>query len=255
MRSPKHDARSARAGAGEAGFTIIEVMIAIVLLVVGVLGLLPLIETSMTSTNQTHAREQGTNLAREIIERSRLISYASTTTALAPAALAASLPEAPAASGSTFVVTRRNIAYTVKVSACSIDDPSDGAGVGDTTFCERPAASTGPGSAPTGSGLAISANVLGLPIPLAVGGSLVDAVCRAVGADSAVLDAVSSLGTNLLSLAGNGAQLQACAGSGTGTIAFDTRPDDLRRIRVDVVWTQAGRAGSVSQTTLLTTPA
>jgi type IV pilus modification protein PilV len=253
MPAPNHDARSA--GDRESGFTIVEVMIAIVLLVVGVLGLLPLIETSLTSTNQTHAREQGTNLAREIIERSRQIPYASTTTALAPAALAATLPEAPTVTGSTFVVSRRNVAYTVKVSACSIDDPSDGAGVGDSAFCERPAATTGPGSAPTGSGLAVGRNVLGLPITLAVGGSLVNAVCDAVGADSAVLNAVSSIGTNLLALAGNGAQLKLCGASSAGTIAFDTRPDDLRRIRIDVSWTRAGRPGSLSQTTLLTTPA
>jgi type IV pilus assembly protein PilV len=253
MRAPRHDARSA--AGGEAGFTIVEVMIAIVLLVTGVLGLLPLIETSLTSTNRTHAREQGTNLAREIIERSRQIPYASTTTTLAPAAVAATLPEAPAVTGSTFVVSRRSVAYTVTVSACSIDDPSDGAGVGDTTFCERPAATTGPGTPAAGSGLAIGSNVLGLPITLALGGGLVQTVCDAVGADNAVLNAVSSVGTNLLSLAGNGAQLRACGASSAGTIAFDTRPDDLRRIRVDVSWTQSGRSASLSQTTLLTTPA
>lgn len=240
---------------GEDGFTIVEVMVALGLLVVSVLALLVMIQGSLASTSRTVAREQATNLAREIVERSRQVPYASTTTTAAPAALAAALPEAPTVSGASFVVRRRNVDYAVTVRACSIDSPSDGAGVGDATFCDAPSSSTGPGSAPTGSGLAVGPNVLGLPVTLAAGGSLVNTVCNAVGTNTAVLNAVSSLGTSLQSLVGNGAQLAVCPSSSGGSVAFDTRPDDLRRIRVRVDWRPAGGdASSLTQTTLLTTP-
>jgi type IV pilus assembly protein PilV len=240
---------------GEGGFTIVEVMVALVLLLVGVLAMVVMIEGSLSSTSKTTAREQATNLARELVERSRQVPYASTTTAAAPAAIAAALPESPAVSGGTFTVQRRHVDYTVTVSACSIDDPSDGAGVGNATFCDAPSNSTGPGSAPVGSGLALGPNVLGLPVSLAVGGSLVNTVCNAVGTDTAILNSVSSLGTSLVSLVGNGAQLEACPSAGGGSVAFDTRPDDLRRIRIRVDWTPGnGSPSSLTQTTLLTTP-
>ena len=227
-----------------------------VLLLVGVLGMLVMVEGSFTSTSRTTAREGATNLVREIIERSREVPYAVTTTGSAPAALAAALPENPAAHGSSFVVRRRNFDYTVTVTACSIDDPSDGAGVGDTTYCYA-SPTVPPPVPPSGSGLAVGPNVLGLPVTLAVGGSLVTTVCQAVGTDTAILNSVSSLGTSLVGLAGNGAQLSVCpASTGGGTVAYDARPDDLRRVRVRADWTPAGGpASSLTQTTLLTTPA
>ncbi len=55
----------------EDGFTLAEVMVALTLLLIGVLALLVMIEGSLTSTGRTVAREQATNLARELIERSR----------------------------------------------------------------------------------------------------------------------------------------------------------------------------------------
>lgn len=48
--------------------------------------------------------------------------------------------------------------------------------------------------------------------------------------------------------------LSVCPGTTSGTVAFDTRPDDLRRVRVDVTWTNGGQPGSLTQTTLLTNP-
>jgi type IV pilus modification protein PilV len=252
----EHPVQRALAHPGERGFTMVEVMVALAMLLVGVLALLVMIEGSLTSTSRTTAREQATNLAREIVERAREVPYASTTTDHAAAAIAATLPESPSATANTFTVTRRHVTYTVTLSACSIDSPSDGAGVGDATFCDAPSNSTGPGSAPTGSGLAVGPNVLGLPVSLAAGGSLVNTICSAVGTNTAILNSVSSLGTSpLLSLVGNGAQLELCPDASLGSIAFDTRPDDLRRIRVRVEWTPSGGTpGSLTQTTLLTTP-
>lgn len=238
----------------EAGHTIVEVMVAVVLLVIGVLAMLVMVEGSLSSTSRTTAREQATNLAREIVERSRQIPYASTTTAAAPAALATTLPENPAVSGSSFVVQRRSVDYAVTVSACSIDDPADGAGVGDATFCDAPSNSTGPGSTSTGSGLAIGPNILGLPVSLAVGGSLIDTVCNAIGTNTAIANEISSLATPLVGAQGKGAVISVCPSAGSGSVAFDTTPDDLRRIEVVVRWTR-GESSSLTQTALLTSPA
>jgi Tfp pilus assembly protein PilV len=237
------------------GFTIVEVLLAMVLLVVGVLGMLVMVEGSFTSTSRTTAREGATNLVREVIERSREVPYAQTTTNLAPAALAAALPENPTVHGSSFEVRRRNFDYTITVTACSIDDPSDGAGVGDNTFCFA-SPTTGPPVTPPPSGISIGPNVLGLPVSLAVGGSLVDTVCAALG-NPEVIASITGTVSDLTGLSGNGAQLTACpAGSAAGTIGFDARPDDLRRIRVRADWTPGtGPASTLTQTTLVTTPA
>jgi prepilin-type N-terminal cleavage/methylation domain-containing protein len=243
-------------GSSEDGFTLVEVMVALGLLLVGVLALLVMIEGSLSSTSRTVAREQATNLARELVERSRQVAYSSTTTNNAAAAIAATLPESPTVTAGTFSVSRRNVTYSVTVTACSIDSPSDGAGVGDATFCDAPTSSSGPGSAGTGSGLAIGPNVLGLPVSLAAGGSLVNTVCNAVGTSTPIAEAISSLGSgSLATLLGNGAQIQVCPTAGGAEFAYDTRPDDLRRVRVKVRWTSSGSpSSSLTQTTLLTTP-
>jgi type II secretory pathway pseudopilin PulG len=257
------DERRGRSPLGrQEGFTIVEVLLAMVLLVIGILGMLVMVQGSVTSTSRTTAREGATNLVREIVERSREVPYAMTTTGSAPAALAATLPESPPVTGSSFVVRRRNFDYTITITACSIDDPSDGAGVGDPnaagagTFCNAPTSSIGPGGAGSGSGLTVGPSVLGLPVTLAVGGSLVNTVCNAVGTNTPILNSVSSLGTSLVGLAGNGAQLSVCPAAGGGSVAFDTRPDDLRRVRVRADWSAGNApATSLTQTTLLTTPA
>lgn len=243
------------AAADEAGFTIVEVMVAIVMLVVGVLAMLVMIEGSLASTSRTTAREQATNLARDLVERARQVPYATTTTGAAPAALAAVLPENPAVSGSSFVVERRNISYTVVVSACSIDDPSDGAGVGDATFCDAPSGSTGPGDPSAGSSLAIGPNILGLPVTLAASGSLVETLCNAAGTNTTIAQHVSSLGTSLVGAEGKGSTVSLCSSTGP-SVAFDASPADLRRIRVALSWTTSATStpSSLTQTTLLTAP-
>jgi type IV pilus assembly protein PilV len=240
---------------GEDGYTIVEVMVAVVMLVVGVLAMLVMIEGSLASTDRTTSREQATNLARDLLERARQVPYARTTTTAAPGAIAATLPENPAVSGSSFVVRRRNVNYSVTVSACSIDDPSDGAGVGNATFCNAPLNSTGPGD-PNATLLAIGPNILGLPVTLAASGSLVDTLCNAVGTNTVIAGQVSSLATSLLGAEGKGASITLCSSSGSGSVAYDATPEDLRRVRVDVSWTTRtnGSSGSLTQTTLLTSP-
>lgn len=231
---------------GEQGFTIVEVMVAMVVMLVGVLGTLVLIEGSMASTSRTTAREQGTNVARDLVERSRQAPYASVTKDLAPQTLRATLPasdNATALTGSTFEITRRNVVYTVTVFACSIDDPTDGAGVGNATFCAAPGGTSVPSTPP---GTAAAVNVLGVEVSL--GGSLLSTVCQAVGSDTALLNQLTAAVSAVT-------PLSACpAGLGPGTVGYDIQPDDLRRVRVDVSWNSGGRPGDVSQTTLLTSP-
>lgn len=181
--------------------------------------------------------------------------YSSTTTAAAAAAIAAKLPENPVVTASSFVVERRNVEYAVTLSACSIDDPADGVGVGDASFCDAPSNSTGPGSATTGSGLAAAPNILGLSVTLAASGSLVDTVCEAVGTDTAIAALVETSAGALLAAESKGAVLSICPAI-AGAVAYDPTPADLRRIRVQVEWAPRGRTTptALTQTTLLTSP-
>ena len=235
----------------EDGLTVIEIMAAMVILIIGVLGTLTLVQGSLASTSRTTAREQATNLARDLVERSRQADYANMTMSLAPATLRATLPasaNATALSGpslSSFDVTRRKVTYTVKVFACSIDDPTDGAGVGNATFCAPPTSTNIPGSATPGA--AASVNVFGITVVAA--GSLLQTVCNAIG--------ISSIASQLLTsnaITNRLVPISVCpTGSGSATAPYDNTPDDLRRVRIDVSWT-SGNGGSVSQTTLLTNP-
>lgn len=219
---------------------MIEVMVAMTVLLVAVLSTLALVQNGLASTRTTTAREQGTNLAREVVERSRQLPYASTTAPLAPSQLRAVLPDAGAPSGSSFPVVRRNVTYTVTVEACSMDDPSDGVGRGDATFCAAPSTPPGPGSATPG--LAASVNVLGVGVGL--GGSLLETVCNAVGTNTALSAAVAAA-------VGPAAPVSVCPSGSLASVAYDSRPDDLRRVTVDVTWPGAG-TGHVRQTTILT---
>jgi type IV pilus modification protein PilV len=229
---------------GEAGMTLIEVMVAMTILVVGVLGTLSIVEGSFRSTSRTTAQEQGTNLARELVERARQVPYVSMTPSGAPGALAAAIPEATTATGNSFTVTRRGVVYTVNVDACSIDDPSDGAGAGDAAFCEVP---TGAGTATAGT-----KNVLGYNV--AWTGDPITALCLVTTSNGVVGNLVSSLTGNLLGLAQGGAQISGCgATSPSRTVALDDTPDDLRRIKITMTWNRGG-PGSLTQTTLLASP-
>lgn len=230
---------------GEDGLTIIEVMVAMVVLLVGVLGTVSLVQTGLLSTSRTSAREQGTNLARDLVERSRQADYTSMTLGLAPATLRATLPasEVSPLSGSSFQVTRRGVVYTVTVFACSIDDPTDGAGVGDTSFCAVPTTQKAPGDLPPVA--ATGPTVLGVSVSL--GGSLLDTVCNVLGSNSVLFTSLMAAVTAVV-------PISVCPpGSSVPSAPVDSHADDLRRVRIDVSWTSGG-ARSVSQTTLLTNP-
>jgi prepilin-type N-terminal cleavage/methylation domain-containing protein len=234
--------------ADERGLTLVEVMVAMVILVSGVLGMLILVQGSMSSTSRTTAREQGTNLARDLVERSRQASYTSVTVDNAGPVLAATLPASEiGGSGSTFQVTRRGVTYTVTVSACAVDDPTDGAGKGTAAYCAVGIGGGGPGPPPPLA--AGSVRVLGVDLTVTASGTLLDTVCKAVGTNTEIAAAVAAAVSPVAAVAICPAGLPA-AGS---AVPIDRDPDDMRRVRVDVSWTRGG-TGSVSQTTLLPNP-
>jgi type II secretory pathway pseudopilin PulG len=232
----------------EDGYTIVEIMIAMFILLIGVMGTLTLIQGSLASTSRTTAREQGTNLARDLVERARQAAYTDLTVTGAPAKLRATLPASDAASAisptapSSFTVKRRNVSYAVTVTACAVDDPTDGAGEGDAQFCVPPDA--GSVSEPPPALPAASVRVLGLDVALR--GSLLDTVCNAVGTNTDIAQALQAVLSPV-------AAVGICPAAAGGDVQIDSDPDDLRRVRVDVAWNRGG-AGSVSQTTLLSNP-
>ncbi len=244
------DKAANRKGAGEAGFTIVEVMVAMVILLIGVLGTIILVQGSFSSTTRTAAREQGTNLARDLVERSRQAPYTNVTATNAGSELAGTLPASQVSglSGSTFHVLRRGVDYTVTVSACAVDDPTDGAGKGTAAYCAVGGGGGGGGGAPPPLSVG-NVKVLGVDISIAASGTLLDTVCKAVGTNTDVANALTSVLSPV-------AAVGVCPGTGPNAnnpVQVDSDPDDMRRVRVDVSWTRGG-AGSVSQTTLLPNP-
>src|SRR3712207_5644631 len=96
----------------EDGFTVVEVMVAALILVVGVCGSVTLVDGANATTLSTRAREGATNLAREVVEDARSVSYAD----VAPGPLETrrrAKPGLDASPGSgTWRVTRRGFTYT-----------------------------------------------------------------------------------------------------------------------------------------------
>jgi type II secretory pathway pseudopilin PulG len=120
----------------QAGFALIEVLVATVILIVGLTSLLGLLDVTVRASAATRAREGATSLAREIIEDARTTPYSQ----ISPSSIVGQLQAlngladaAPSTAG--WQVVRSGITYTVAVSECSIDDPKDGYGKHDSTFC------------------------------------------------------------------------------------------------------------------------
>jgi prepilin-type N-terminal cleavage/methylation domain-containing protein len=132
-------ARRLRAAFASAdGFTLFEVLIATVILAVGLTALLGLLDVTVKASSATKTREGATNLAREIVEDGLSIPYAQ----LSPSSIVGQLQAmnglADASSAAGWQVVRRGVTYTATVSDCSIDEPKDGSGKHDNTFCKDP---------------------------------------------------------------------------------------------------------------------
>ncbi|HEY2159760.1 MAG TPA: prepilin-type N-terminal cleavage/methylation domain-containing protein [Solirubrobacteraceae bacterium] len=128
---------AARRARQEEGFTIIEVLTAVVVLGIGLGAVMQLLVVATHATATNRIRQAESNLARELTEDVRSLSY----TQLAASSLAATLQ--PMVSRSTVSGTSLHVqrvistngssnptAYTFSASftACSLDDPSDGYG-------------------------------------------------------------------------------------------------------------------------------
>src|SRR4051794_36060817 len=130
----------------DSGFTIFEVMVAAVILLVGVLATLMMIDTAQSATVTTKAREQGTNLQRELIEAARTIPYDQ----LTPQGVGAILRGQPGLGDASltsagWTIRRRNQTYTISMGSCAVDDPRDGVGAHDAgVFCANSGAPTTP---------------------------------------------------------------------------------------------------------------
>jgi type II secretory pathway pseudopilin PulG len=119
---------------GQAGFTLIETLIAALLLVVGIATFFNALNLSVHAEASTRQREGATNLAREILEDARTIPYAQ----LAPTDIVTELQAMPGlanAGTKGWTIARRGYTYTVTTTECAVDDPKDGYGAHDSTFC------------------------------------------------------------------------------------------------------------------------
>jgi prepilin-type N-terminal cleavage/methylation domain-containing protein len=117
----------------EAGFTLVEVLVAVVVLTVGLLGTFAVLRTSAHTTLTNRERQAETSLAREVLEDAgalpawQLSSSAPVGSSQPLAtALQSLIPGAGAPVGNVLQVTRGPASYRVTVTACAIDDPSDG---------------------------------------------------------------------------------------------------------------------------------
>jgi prepilin-type N-terminal cleavage/methylation domain-containing protein len=120
---------------GEAAFTLIELLVAIVILSGGLLALATLQFQSAALTRDTKAREGATNLAREAVETIVATSYSGVEPDTVVAVLKSKPSLAPDPAYSDWTVLRRDIPYGLSVSGCYVDDPADGGGDHEGSFC------------------------------------------------------------------------------------------------------------------------
>ena len=125
----------------EDGFTLVEILVSILVLSVGMLGAARMAILATSTTADTKAREGATNLAREVVESIVSLPYGSLDPATASQELQEKPELAPTPGHSGWTVLRRDIPYTLSLTGCSVDDPADGLGSQDETFC--PGSSSG----------------------------------------------------------------------------------------------------------------
>jgi prepilin-type N-terminal cleavage/methylation domain-containing protein len=250
--------RQIHSPAAEQGFTFIEVMVAAMILLVGMLGVVTLADVGNKKTSENLAREGATNLAKEVVERSREIAYNSLTKDASgrPSALT-SLPGLTTTGGAgTWTVTgRRNVTYAITADVCELDSPADGVSVRSSNFCDL---TTGPGAPGTPiTGATVSGGVysdlvsLGLNLNVNLSGVASTVMCNILGANPGLNTTLGGLSA----LVGGGAGVHVCdaSGSSSSQVAIDPNPDDIKRVIVTVSWTKPA-SGSVVQSTLIPNP-
>lgn len=118
----------------EDGFTLIEVLIALVLLVAGLLALFGALDTTVQASWTTRGREGAVTLAREISEEAHAIPFSQLNASTIVSTLQ-TMPGLASSSQSSWQIVRRGVTYTATANVCSIDDPKDGYGAHDSSFC------------------------------------------------------------------------------------------------------------------------
>ncbi len=114
-------AMPSRGRAHEDGFTLIEMLVASFVLVVGLLGVLALLNGALRTTAVNIERVGATNIARELVERTRGLDYDDMSGAIVEDRLQAG----GLGSGSPWTIERRGVTYTITASSCTYDDPAD----------------------------------------------------------------------------------------------------------------------------------
>jgi prepilin-type N-terminal cleavage/methylation domain-containing protein len=120
--------------AGQDGFTLIEVMVAAVVMTAGLLALLGALDVASHANHTNRVRQEGTSVAREVVEDVRGLPYtqlatpASIASGVQPLLTGGPAPDGATLNGSTITVNRSIYSYTVSFTTCSLDDPSDGYG-------------------------------------------------------------------------------------------------------------------------------
>jgi type II secretory pathway pseudopilin PulG len=116
--------------------TIVELLVAIVLLCVGVLGTIALIDGANAKAGLTSTREAATALTRHVLEASRIVPYHRLQQSSLPAALQELEDLSDQSSASGWNVRRRQVTFTLAVTVCTVDDPTDGGGAhSGSDFC------------------------------------------------------------------------------------------------------------------------
>ena len=111
----------------ERGFTIVEAMVAAVILLVGALGTLAMLDTANKRGRSAADRQNGTALARQVLEASKSIPYRD----LAPGTIVATLRQDEALAGvsaNPWRIERDNTTFTIQVEVCWLDERADGLG-------------------------------------------------------------------------------------------------------------------------------
>jgi prepilin-type N-terminal cleavage/methylation domain-containing protein len=228
----------ARAARSQAGFTIIEVIIAMVILLVGLAGTLTLLDQSQRTTSSTKAREGAVALSRELVEAARGMPYDQ----LSQGSVVSDIGAMPGFTTSTigvggWTIQRRGITFTVALGVCTVDDPTDGLGKEDGSFCadgtgasssSQCAQALGTSGSISGSGAASGAQVGDCGIDLDKDGQV----------DSLTLAETGSCGSG------------TCAGGGSQ----DKNPEDYKRVVTLVRWTSGEGSRFVLQSTTLPYP-
>ena len=127
----------------QAGFTIVETLVACVVLLAGLMAVATLIDTSNSTTTVTRARVTATNIAREVVEAARGVSYDQVSDSTILAEIQASDGAlADAQAGMPYTLERRGVVFTITAETCILDDGRDGGGAAPRSgdYCSDSAA-------------------------------------------------------------------------------------------------------------------